>query len=113
MATDFSSVVRIVVNMLVERDYGGLQRLTNSTRLTAEEIAQAVKDYGATLVMPPPTVFNELDVVEVENAKPRAWPVRHDLWAAGEGKSDLSLELTLRESANHGYVVEIDGIYVL
>jgi hypothetical protein len=113
MATDFSSVVRIVVTMLVDRDYAALERLTNSMQLTAGEIAQAVQDYGAALVMPPPTVFNELDVVEVENAKPRTWSVRHDLWAEGEGKSDLSLELTLRESANEGYVVEIDGIHVL
>lgn len=99
--------------MLVDRDYEGLERLTNSMRLTAEEIAQAVEDYGATLVMPPPTVFNELDVVEVENVKPRTWSVRHDLWAAGEGKSDLSLELTVRESEDDGYVVELDGIHVL
>lgn len=113
MIPDFSSVLRQVVAMLVERDYVGLETLTNSKRLTAHQIEQAVTVYGAKLRMPPPTVFNDLDVVEVGNAKPRTWSVRHDLWAAGEGRSDLSLELTLTESEDSGFEVEIDGIHVL
>ena len=99
--------------MLVDRDYVGLERLTNATRLTAEEIAKGVQDYGATLVMPPPDAFNNLDVIEVENAHPSEWSVRMHLWAAGEGKSDLSLELTLKKAEEGDYNVEVDDIHLL
>jgi len=34
------------------------------------------------------------------------------LWTAEEGRSDLSLELTITESGN-GYLIEVDDIHVL
>jgi hypothetical protein len=108
-----SSVVRTVVAMLVAGDYMALEKLTSGKRLTAAEIERAVKDYGAKLIMSPGDAFENLDIVEIENTRPRKWSVRFDLWAAGEGQSDLSLELTLTESKTHRHDVEINGIHVL
>jgi hypothetical protein len=113
MVYDFSPVVRQVVALLVERDYDGLERLTNANRLTADEIAEAVEEYGAALLTPPSTSFHQLDVVEVENASPKEWSVRMPLWAEGEGESDLSLELTLKKAEEGGYKVQIDNLHVL
>src|SRR5687768_12271584 len=108
-----SSTVRTVVSMLVARDYLGLEKLTSGKRLTGGEIAQAVKDYGATLAIPPADAFENIDVVEIEDSRPRQWSVRFDLWANEEGQSDLSLELTLTESQTSQHEVEINGIHVL
>lgn len=108
-----SGVIQRVVTMLVEGDYSGLEKLTHGKRLKAEEMAQAVKDYGSTLMMPPLSAFNDLDIVEVESARLRKWSVRFDLWTVSEGMSDLSLELTITEVSKEEFEVEIDNIHVL
>jgi hypothetical protein len=52
-------------------------------------------------------------VVEIDNAVPEAWSVYLDLWTAEEGRSDLTLELTLRDSPAGIYSVELDDLHVL
>lgn len=91
----------------------GLERLSHGRRLPASEMDQAIKDYGEKLIMPPDDAFENLDVIKVEAAQPPEWSVRFDLWTEREGKSDLSLELTLTEIGNEEFRVEIDGIHVL
>ena len=107
------ATVRQVVSMLVQGDYETLERLTNGVRLTVAEMAEGVREYGGSLILPPDGAFENLDVVEVEGAKRREWSVNVDLWTAEEGRSDLTLELKLRKSGEEIYEVEIDGIHVL
>lgn len=107
------ATVRRVVTMLAQGDYGALERLTKGDRLTAAEIAEGVRECGGKLIPPPDEAFDRLDVVEVEGAQPREWDVNVPLWTAEEGKSDLTLELTLRENREEIYDVEIDNIHVL
>ena len=107
------AAVRQVISMLVRGDYEALERLTNGVRLTAAEMAEGVRDYGGSLILPPDDAFDNLDVVKVEGAQPREWSVNVDLWTAEEGRSDLTLELTLRESGKEIFDVEIDNIHVL
>jgi len=107
------AAVRQVVSMLVQGDYETLERLTNGVRLTAAEMAEGVREYGGSLILPPDDAFENLDVVEVDGVEPRAWSVNVYLWTAEEGRSDLTLELTLRESGKEIFDVEIDNIHVL
>jgi hypothetical protein len=102
-----------IISMLVQADYDGLERLTDSRRLTATEIAEGVREYGRTLIMPPESAFENLDVIEVSGAKPKEWSVNLHLWTVEEGRSDLTLELTLRENGKEIYDAEIDNIHVL
>jgi hypothetical protein len=99
--------------LLVAGDYEGLARLTNSQRLTADELRQAVLDYGRRLVPPPQDTWSTRSTVEIEDTVPEAWSVYVDLWTAEEGRSDLTLELTIRDSAADTYTVEIDNLHVL
>lgn len=99
--------------MLVQGDYEGLEHLTNGNRLTAAEMADGVTEYGGSLVLPPDSAFDSIDIVEVAGATPREWDARMSLWTAEEGKSDLTLELTLRDSEEDQYHVQIDNIHVL
>jgi hypothetical protein len=80
---------------LVAQDYEAIERFTAGVRLSADVMRRAVYQYGHTLVMPPDSVLNQLDVIEVTGSLPKTWSVRVDLWTAEEGRSDVSLECTL------------------
>lgn len=104
--------IRRIVEALVAKDYAEAVRITRGIRLPEEQIREAIQDYGRTLVMPPDGAFDTLDVVEVTGATPRQWSVRMNLWTEEEGRSDLSIEVTLTE-ADDGFVVELDDLHVL
>lgn len=102
-----------VGQLLVAGDYEELARQTNGLRLTADEMRRAVLDYGRRIVPPPQGAWNARSMVELEGATPEAWSVYVDLWTAEEGYSDLTLELTLRESGQDTYSIEVDNLHVL
>ena len=102
-----------LVGMLVAGDYAALEGASRGRRLTAEELRQAVEEYGRELRMPPEPVFDNLDVIEIEGATPRAWSVLVDLWTVEEGRSDLTLELVLTDTGGELYDIEIHNLHVL
>jgi hypothetical protein len=108
-----SGTVHRLVELLVAEDYDGIEEATRGRRLTAEQMRQAVEEYGQGLQMPPEVVFDNLDVNEIEGAIPRAWWVSVDLWTVEEGRSDLTLEIRLTDTAEELYDVEIDNLHVL
>ena len=73
----------------------------------------AVLEYGATIITPPESAFEDLDIIDIKGATPRAWSVRFDFWTKEEGLSDLSLELTLINGEEELLNVEIDNIHVV
>jgi hypothetical protein len=112
MMYPFARAVKSIVDLLVARKYEQLEQPASGTRLSAGDMAEAVRQYGRVLVSPPEEAYESLDVIQVRNALPPRWSVRVNLWTAEEGRSDLSLELTVTESGG-GYAVEIDDIHVL
>ena len=96
----FESVVREVVQLLARGDYYGLEQLTAGERLSATELAGAVREYPGTLQIPPSWEAMFLDVVPVTSADSPTWSVVVPIWTIEEGRSDLSLELTIREREN-------------
>lgn len=104
--------VRQVIEHLVAGKYAELETLTAGQRLTAHEIAKAISDYGRKLVSPPDDAFGLMDVVEVRNAQPPQWSVTMPLWTREEGRSDLSIGVTLIADEK-GFRVELDDIHVL
>lgn len=102
-----------VGQLLVAGMYVEIAQLTNNQHLTAEELRQAVVGYGRNLIIPPEAEWKPRSVVELEGSTPRAWSVYVDLWTLEEGRSDLTLELTLRESGTDTYRVEVDNLHVL
>ncbi|HCN30298.1 MAG TPA: hypothetical protein DIT64_16465 [Verrucomicrobiales bacterium] len=98
--------------MLVERNYTELEQLSGGVRLSAQAIERAVSQYGRTLCRLPAERWRYLDVVEITGVVPARFSVRVDLWTVEEGRSDLSLELTLIDYGKH-LAVEIDDLHVL
>jgi hypothetical protein len=112
MKPDIKDPVARVIALLAARRYEDLELLTKGTRLSAAEMERAIKEYGRELVQPPDDVWRLSDAVEVRNSQPRRWSIDIPLWTREEGRSDLTLEMTVIERQG-GYIVELDGIHVL
>jgi hypothetical protein len=102
------NAVRRLIDMLVAEDYDAIEEATRGRRLTAEQLRQAVDEYGQELQMPPQVMFHNFDVNEIEGAIPRAWWVLVDLCTAQEGRSDLTLEIRLTDTGGELYDIEIN-----
>jgi hypothetical protein len=101
-----------IVGMLVRGDYAGLEDLSGRNRLHAVDLEDAVKTWGRTLALPPNGNPIGADVVPIAGSDPSRWSVWLPLWTAEEGRSDLTLELTLVDGEGPEYGVEIDNLEV-
>lgn len=110
--TKLSRTIQRVVDHLVRRDYAAVEALTAGQRLSAADIAQVIAEYGRQLV-PPPVDSDPRSVVELEGFDPARWSVYVDLWTSEEGRSDLTLELTIVDSNRDVYDIQIDNLHVL
>jgi len=104
---DLSLVAKHVLKLLVERRYDELEEVTGGVRLSAEAMMDAAEDVGGALVMPPPTVWNNLQVTAVRNW-PGAYSIHVDLYTAN-GRSSHVVEMTVHEK-NGRPVIELDDI---
>lgn len=103
-----------LIKLLVNNEYELIERLTKSIRLEAIDIKEAIDSYGRTVIMIPESEYeNLIDIIEISNSIPKRWSVRFDLWTKEEGRSDLSLEMTLIDSDKEFMDIELDDIHVL
>ena len=112
MSTTLKVPVRQIVKLLVTGEYERVAQITGGKRLDAASIEGAIREYGRTLIMPPDSAFDEMDVVAIENARTPCWSVRMSFWTAEENRSDLSIELRLTEAEGR-ITIELDDIHVL
>lgn len=52
-------------------------------------------------------------MLAIDGSEPQAYSVVAPLWTQEEGRSDLSLELTLVDRFSGAYDVEVDSLHVL
>ena len=105
--------VGALTDHLARGDYEGLCRLARTSRIREAELERVVREYGRHLVPLPLAAFQEVDVVSVADSYPQRWSVVVPLWSKEEGRSDLSLELTVEDSQEPEYRVDIDDLHVL
>ncbi len=105
----FRVALRPVIQRIVEGDFDGLIRDGFAPRHIDGDLGMWVRDYPMRLVSIPEEAwqFAHCGRIEVESS----WWVDVDLWTA-DGRSDLTLEATLRETPR-GIAVEIDDIHVM
>jgi hypothetical protein len=89
--------VRTIVDLLVRGEYMGVERITQGFRRSAAEIAEAIGEYGRTLVAPDPQAWWPLVVITPVTSEPGKVHVAAPLWTEEEGRSDLTVELWLTE----------------
>ena len=107
-----NQLVANIATLLAAGQYGELERLSEGNRLSRSEMETAITSYGRRLLPLPHNVLEEIDYVAFVGAKPARWSVAVPLFTKEEGRSDLSLELTLIEQGEYRYAVEIDNIHV-
>lgn len=102
--------LREVVRALVRGDYGltnGVAGVELVPLVTAEQIRDYIADYGATLVELPEQSWE----TSVSQWMGTHWELLVDLWTSEEGRSDLVLACTVRET-NGGYRLDLGLVYV-
>jgi len=107
----FETAIRGVVELLARGEYPAVERLSAGIRLTAQEMAAAINEYGRHLIVPPSAAAAPLDVIP--HADGGGWSVYVPLWTLEEGHSDLTLQLTVRPEPDGGHRVEVDDLHVL
>lgn len=104
--------VREVISLLAEQRYDELERFTRGSQLTAADIARAIQDYGKTVVPCPEPIENLVDIVEVTGSARPTWSVIVPVYTQEEGRSDLSVELTVVELSQSKFQVTLENIHV-
>lgn len=109
----FVRTIEGLVKLLVEKRYSDIASVTKNQRLTEVQISEAIIEYGRTLISPPLSFREHIDIVPVIDSQPRRWIVDFPLWTLEEGESDLSVEITCVDNGNEIFDIELDNIHVL
>lgn len=107
------NTVKMVTDLLAEKNYKEIESLCDGVQLDAEELAYASEDYGMEILPLPKEGYKKLDIVEVTDSNPREWSVYVPIYTAEEGLSDLTLELSLIDNPSELYQIQIDNLHVL
>ena len=102
------ATVRHVVGLLAAADYSAVEQLSGGHLLSASELRQSVFDYGGT-VLSGPFEMSEPEPLDSEDG----WWTDIDLHTLEEGRSDLTLSLTLLDSPGIFYRVQVTDLHVL
>lgn len=106
-------VTKHIAALIAARRFDDVVALTGGARLSAAAMKTAVSQYPGTLVPLPDDAIALLDAVPISGTDSTSWNIVQPLFTAEEGRSDLSLLLTITANANGGYVVCVDDIHVL
>jgi hypothetical protein len=106
-----NKLVNQVVALLASHEYEQLEIITCGHRLSAEEMRAAILEYGRTLISLPDDALGLINYIECQDLS--GWSVVVPLFTREEGRSDLSLELSLVGKGLDDYDVQIDDIHVL
>lgn len=101
-----------VMLLISQYNYDAVEKLSSSVRLNANQIEDAIKEYGRIILPFPHSELRLIDTIEVKNSNPKKWSVVAPFWTKEEGRSDLSLEITCIDE-NGKLLVEVDNIHVL
>ncbi len=106
------SITHSVVARLARGEYDLAVDRCEKSRLTAQQLAEIIRAYGRNLIVPPDDAYGNSDVVQIQRAAVPTWSVRAPLWTEEEGRSDLTLELTIALGSSEPKV-ELDDLHVL
>jgi hypothetical protein len=106
------TAIRVIVDLLVRRQFSAVEAITRGVRLPAAEIEAAVTSYGRTFVAPGVGWWQAVTVTPV-HTEPGTFHAAVPLWTVEEGRSDLTLELRLREVSEGVFYPEVLNIHVL
>jgi hypothetical protein len=104
--------VREIVNLIATHNYNSVLSKCSISRLSEKDLEIVLFEYGQTYVSYPQNGDDFLSVVEIVNSLQPSWSVASSLWTKEEGRSDLTLELTISIEDSR-VAVELDALSVL
>jgi len=114
--TALETAVRVIVDLLARGEFATIDRMTGGRRLSANDMREAVEEYGRTLCGVGATWWDTVVVTPVTRARSgagRQFHVAAPLWTAEEGLSDLSVEIELTEVGPEVFRPAILDLHVL
>jgi hypothetical protein len=108
---DLGKAIYPLLRFLIAGNLAEVVRMSGGVRLSRRELEMAIQEYGRTLVPLPEWASESWNIVEVRDTLPRQWSVWIPLWTKEEGRSDLTLGLTLIQDGSD-YRIEVDDLHV-
>ncbi|NJM92039.1 MAG: hypothetical protein HC861_04815 [Rhodospirillaceae bacterium] len=105
------SIVIDLLVLLADGDYESIMERCGYSLLDGDDLWIAVEQYGRTVVAPPAD-YRFLRACELKGRAVPTWHVDADVWTDEEGRSDLTLEMTI-EFEPSGPVIGINSLHVL
>lgn len=94
---------------LAKGAYESAVELLHASRLTAADLQDVITQYGRKVVEPQSI---EIDAVAIEGSVGTHWSIYTPIWTSEEGRSDLTLDLTVDLGGN-GIRVTLNDLHVL
>lgn len=105
------SIVIDLLVLLADGDYESIMERCGYSLLDGDDLQAAVAEYGRKVIAPPAD-YPFLRACELRARAVPTWHVEADLWTEEEGRSDLTLEMTI-EFETSGPVIGINNLHAL
>lgn len=99
-----------IITILVNKEYDKFTDAIDCQNLSPDDILNIIEDFGETLIVPNPKDLEQLNIIDVEENE---WAIDFDLWTKESGKSDLTIQLTIKKNLDNSLSTELDDIHVL
>jgi hypothetical protein len=111
MNPTLDQAIRRLIDDLVAGAYDAIEADGRGGRLTADEMRFAIAGYGRELISLPADKALKVEVYPLDE-DPRLSAIDVELWTREEGRSDLTLQLSVDESGDD-IKISIDDLHVL
>ena len=102
--------IRKVEGLLVEKRYNEIV-VFNNEGLTEEIIKKAISDFGKKVTFAPDYVFDNLQIIEINNSDSKTVHVDYDLWIDGKESSlTLMMNVLLKDQE---VTIEVEDLHVM
>lgn len=107
-----NAVITHLVALLSTGSYEQVAAMAPTSRVNAAQMRGAIEQYGRSLIPLPAHGCALIDYVPI-NGNSTGWSVVVPLFTREEGRSDLSLTLSMVRIGTGAYAVQVDDIRVL
>lgn len=99
-----------IIILLVNKEYEELINEIDCQDLSSDDILNIIEDFGETLIVPSLEELEQLNIIDIDDNE---WAIDFDLWTKESGKSDLTIQLTIKRNSDNNLDTKLDDIHVL
>lgn len=103
-------ILNKTITTLANKEYKKLINEIDCQNLSSDDILNIIEDFGETLIVPSLEELKQLNIVDIDENE---WAIDFDLWTKESGKSDLTIQLTVKKNSDNSLNIQLDDIHVL